>query len=126
MLGAAEVVAALVRKRNGGLLNIGAFGLALTQLVSEVLDAPNFTKLPADNATIRIAVSLLQKHSINSTDAVVLQTALDTANFFRSNGNNLVLVASDQRLLKAAQAEGLVTFDPEAQTQTDLDKLISP
>ena len=41
-------------------------------------------------------------------------------------GDDLVLVASDQRLLRAAQAEGLVTFDPETQSQADLDALLMP
>jgi predicted nucleic acid-binding protein len=126
MLGGAEVVAALVRKRNGGLLTTSAFGLALTQLVREVLDAPDFTKLPADNGTVRMAMSLLQRHSINSSDGVLLQTALNAASFRRSDGDDLVLFASDQRLLRAAQGEGLITFDPETQTQADLDKLIGP
>jgi hypothetical protein len=35
-------------------------------------------------------------------------------------------MASDQRLLKAAQAEGLATFDPETQSTTDLDALLPP
>jgi len=43
-----------------------------------------------------------------------------------SIGNQLVLVSSDQRLLKAAQAEGLFTFDPETQSQADLDALLAP
>jgi hypothetical protein len=34
--------------------------------------------------------------------------------------DDLVLVASDQRLLRAAQAEGLLTFDPERQDKADL------
>jgi hypothetical protein len=35
-------------------------------------------------------------------------------------------VASDQRLLRAAQAEGLLTFDPEVQSQVELDVLLGP
>jgi hypothetical protein len=36
------------------------------------------------------------------------------------------LVASDQRLLRAAQAEGLPTFDPETQDQAALGALTGP
>jgi hypothetical protein len=34
-------------------------------------------------------------------------------------------VASDQRLLRAAAAEGLATFNPETQSQAELDALIA-
>jgi len=37
----------------------------------------------------------------------------------------LVLVTSDQRLLRAAQAEGVLTFDPTTQTESDLDALLT-
>ena len=37
------------------------------------------------------------------------------------DGHDLVLVTSDKRLLKAALAEGLVTFNPDAQTQAELE-----
>jgi hypothetical protein len=42
----------------------------------------------------------------------------------RARGDDLVLVASDQRLLRAAQVEGLLVFKPETQTTTDLDALL--
>jgi len=32
----------------------------------------------------------------------------------------------DQRLNKAARAEGLIVFDPETDSQADLDKLLPP
>ncbi len=37
-----------------------------------------------------------------------------------------VLFTPDPRLLQVAQAEGLVTFNPETQTQADLDTLLAP
>ena len=40
--------------------------------------------------------------------------------------NSLVLVVTDRRLLRAAQAEGLLTFDPETQTQAELDAFLGP
>jgi predicted nucleic acid-binding protein len=125
MLGAAEVAAALARKRNSGQLTPAVYAAAMTQLRVEVVDVASFLKLPADNALVKAAISLLDKHPINATDAVLLHTALDLATQFQTVGNGLVLVASDQRLLKAAQAEGLTTFDPETQSQAELDTLIA-
>ncbi|HKI34937.1 MAG TPA: hypothetical protein VKA46_23980 [Gemmataceae bacterium] len=126
MLGAAEVAAALVRKRNGGVISPADFSAAMRDLRAEVLDAADFAKPPSDDVLINASVPLLEKHSINATDAVVLLAALRLAAQLRAAGRDLVLVACDRRLLRAAQAEGLLTFDPENQTQAELDALLSP
>jgi predicted nucleic acid-binding protein len=126
MLGAAEVVSVLVRRRNGGVLSSATFSQAMNNLKSEVIDAADFNTLPMDNDLITAALPLIDQHAVNANDAVVLQASLDLAAQLRSQGDDLVLVASDQRLLKAAQAEGLLTFDPEKQTTTDLDALLAP
>ncbi len=126
MLGGAEVAAALTRKRNGGSIDAAAFSAAMTELRTEVLDAADFTKPPADNLTINASLPLIDKHSINATDAVVLYVALQAAAQLRAAGDDLVLVATDRRLLRAAQAEGLPTFDPETHTEAELAPLILP
>jgi hypothetical protein len=126
MLSAAEGIASLIRKRNGGVLSATSFAAAVTHFRKDVLDAADFVKLSADNTLIMAAILLLDRHPINSADSIVLQATLDMATIERSGGNDVILVASDQRLLRAAQAEGIVTFDPETQTQTNLDALIGP
>ena len=47
--------------------------------------------------------------------------ALNVATQLRSTDDTLVLVASDQRLLKAAQNEGLLTFNPETDSEQVLE-----
>ena len=126
MLGAAEVVAALVRKRNSGHISAAVFAASMLRLRLEVLDAKDFPKLACDNPLIDASLPLLSKHAINSTDGVVLQATLSVAAQARALANDYVLVASDQRLLKAAQAEGLLTFDPETQDQAALSPLLGP
>jgi uncharacterized protein len=126
MLGLAEVGACLIRKRNSAIVTTATFGSAFAAMVADTLDAADFTKWPADNALIRAAITLLDKHPINSADGVLLQIALEANTIEQGRNNAIVLVSSDQRLVKAAQAEGLMTFDPEAQTQADVDKLIGP
>ena len=64
------------------------------------------------------------KYSINATDALVLRSSLDAAALLRDVGNGLVFVASDLRLLQAAQAEGLTTLNPETDSQKQIDLLI--
>jgi predicted nucleic acid-binding protein len=124
MLGAAEVVATLVRKRNAGKISAPSFASSMTQFELEVIQPPQFTKMSTENRLIEAALGLLSRHSINATDAIVLRASLDLAAMLRSVGDNLVLVAADRRLLRAAGGEGLVTFNPETQSQSDLDALI--
>ncbi len=125
-IGIAEVVSILVRKKNGGKLSAAAFSQAILDLGAEILSAPTVRRVAADDAMVTAAVPLIVTYSINSTDGVLLRSALDLAANLQAGGNGLVLVTSDRRLLKAAQAEGLVTFDPVTQTQADLDALLVP
>lgn len=125
MLGAAEVAAPLVRKQNGGIITPAIFAAAMVQFRNEILDAVGFAKLPSDNALIYASIPFVSKHSINSADGIVLQSALVIAAQLRAVGNDLVLVASDQRLQKAAHVEGLLVYDPETQDQLALDALLA-
>lgn len=125
-MGIAEVVSLLVRKKNAGALTAATCSQALIEVERELILSANLNRFAAEDALVTAALALIQKHSINSTDAIVLRSALDLAVPLRAAGDDLVLVASDQRLLRAAQAEGLVTFNPETQTQADLDALLAP
>jgi 3-hydroxyisobutyrate dehydrogenase-like beta-hydroxyacid dehydrogenase len=51
--------------------------------------------------------------------------ALDVATRRRAAGHDLVLMTTDPPLLRAARREGLTTFNPERQTQAELDALIA-
>jgi predicted nucleic acid-binding protein len=124
-LGVAEVVSVLVRRRNGGQLPPAAFAQGMINLKAEVIDAADFATLSLADQVVLDSLPLIDRHSINSTDAVVLQLCLEVAGRLRAGGDGLVLVTSDRRLLKAAQAEGLSTFDPETQTQPELDALLA-
>lgn len=67
-------------------------------------------------------MDLIEIHSLNSVDAIVLRSALDIGAACRAAGDELVLVTSDQRLLRAASSEELLVFNPETypeQTLTD-------
>jgi predicted nucleic acid-binding protein len=125
-VGIVEVASILVRKRNRGHMTYRAAAQALTDFGSEIVSAPIITKLEVTNLLIPRAIALVARHSVNSTDALVLLTALDLAGNLRAVGDDVVLVASDHQLLKAARAEGLTTFDPATQSQADLDALIGP
>lgn len=125
-VGAAEVVSVLVRKRNAGTLSGAEFSQAILELDSEVIQSPAKHLLTFDNAVVIDALVYILMHAINATDAIVLRVALDVAQHLRQQGDDLVLVASYQRLLRAAQAEGLITFNPETQDQAALATLVGP
>lgn len=123
-LGVAEVVSILVRKRNDKRLSASTFAQAMADFSAEIIHPANLHKVAADNTLVLAALPLIQTYSINATDAVILRSALGLATHLRTGGDDLVLVAADDRLLKAARAEGLLTFTPETQTQPDLDALL--
>ncbi len=123
-VGAGEVISILVRQRNAGNLSNASFAQAFVDFETEILRAADVRKQSVSNRLAISSFSLIVAHSINSTDALVLKSALAIARKLRRAGDDLILVASDQRLLRAAQAEGLTTFDPETQTQAALAPLL--
>jgi predicted nucleic acid-binding protein len=125
-VGAGEVISILVRQRNAGNLSNASFGQAYVNFETEILRAADVRKQSVSNRLAISSFPLIVAHSINSTDALILKSALAIARKLRRAGDDLVLVASDQRLLRAAQAEGLTTFNPETQDQAALAALVGP
>ena len=122
---AGEVTSILVRRRNRDQLNPDDYRHAMNEFRREVLDAEDFRlqSVPPDLA--HESLDLIERHSLNATDALVLRSALDLAQLLRLVGDALVLVAADARLLRAAEAEGLATLNPEDGTVADVDALLA-
>ena len=117
-IGVAEVFSICVRKRNDGRITRHHFEQAVGYLDNEVINTESdFETVAAQNVLIWKSISLIDTHSINSVDAILLCSALDIATNLRNEKNELVLIASDQRLLRAAQTEGLLCFNPETDSQ---------
>jgi predicted nucleic acid-binding protein len=108
------------------MLSASQFAQALLNLDKEIIQSLGKHVLSFDNSVTVDALALIVKHSINSTDAILLQVAMDVAQHLRAGGDDLALVSSDQRLLCAAQAEGLITLNPESQDQAALVALVGP
>jgi predicted nucleic acid-binding protein len=125
-VGAGEVVSILVRKRNAGVITDAYFGQVLVDFETEIVRSADINKLPISNRLATSSFSLIVAHSINATDAITLRSALAIAQKVRVSGDDLVLAASDLRLLRAAQAEGLKTFNPESQDHAALTALLGP
>ena len=119
--GAAEVFWICVRKRNDRRITPHEFSQAIGHLNREVIaNYSDLTTLPVHKLLVWASVNLIETYAINSTDAIVLRSALDLVISLRNVGDELVLVASDQRLLRAARAEGLLCFNPETDPQQAL------
>jgi predicted nucleic acid-binding protein len=125
-IGAGEILSILVRRRNAGTISNANFVQAVARFNTDIVRGTAITRASVTTRLVAKSLSLIVAHSINSTDALVLQSALAIARRLPRAGDDLVLVASDQRLLRAAQADGLPTFDPETQDQAVLAALIGP
>src|SRR5205807_2250957 len=82
----AEVVSVLVRKRNAGQLAPAAVAQALLDFGTEIVDSVSVRKDVAQHALVTAALLLIQAHSINGTDAIILRSALDLATALRPPG----------------------------------------
>jgi uncharacterized protein len=125
-IGLLEVASILVRKRNSGSITPANYSAAVAQFNSELMKSTAIVRVTAHDVLVLRSLPFIERHSLNATDAIVLQSAVDLAASERATGNDLILVSSDRRLIYAAQAEGLVTFDPETQTTAELNALICP
>ena len=114
----------IVKKRNRKEITPSEFNQAIQQFETEVVNSTEVVQMHANVDQKEAARQLIHNYPINSSDAYILQCALDKADQLRADNNDLILVSSDKDLIKAAQNEGLLTFDPETDTQTTLDVLI--
>src|SRR5262249_31390186 len=126
VLSLAEVVAALVRLRRRGKYTPVLFHSAMLQFRLDVLQPAHFTKLPLDNSQVEASLLLIDKHQLDGSVGVLLRVCLDHAMRLRAAGHDLVLVSSGRRLLQVARKEGLLTFNPETESQSTLHALLGP
>ena len=91
----------------------------------EVSQHPQVVKVYPTNIQIDASVEFIERYSINNTDAIILQCALDKVDELRTDGHDLVLVSSDGDFLKAARGEGLGTFNPATNKLAYLKTLIN-
>ncbi len=120
-----ETYHVFVRKRNDGIITRAEFNQVIQRFEGGFIQRADVEKVNPTQSQKIASRSLIELHSINSTDAYILQCALDEANKLRTAGDDLILVSSDRRPLTAAKKERLSTFDPENDNQIDLDFLIN-
>jgi len=121
-IGLLEIVSVLVRKRNDGRLSADLFAQAMLEINHEIIENPAFLVTAIADSLLISALPLIAQHNLNATDAIILQSSLD----FQSNldSEKLILWTSDKRLVRAANQEGLTTFDPEVDTLMTLESFL--
>jgi predicted nucleic acid-binding protein len=123
LIGALEVIFILTRKRNDGRLPVEIFQQAMSEFRAEILDNPESKIVSTTDALAFRAISYIERFNLNATDALVLRAALDVNSSLAAD-DQLSFWSSDKRLLRAAVAEGLATFDPEQDTLERLRELL--
>ncbi len=123
--GYAECAAILHRKRNGKLISAAAYTSSVTALQQEVLVSNQFKVLTIEDDRILAGLPLLVSHNLNSNDAAILATYLRFQQSLPPGSPPCLLVAADKRLLRAAEAQGLKTLNPETSDSPDLAVLLA-
>lgn len=120
-LAVGEVLSVICRRRNRGLISPDSAMDAAAWVVTDILDNPAHPKVEMTDALVTPSFPLIDRHAINSTDAVLLHAALAA----REAGDTPIVICSDARLIRAARAEGLLAFDPETQTEQELETTLA-
>ncbi len=81
-----EVVSILVRKRNVGAISEDYFTQAMSDFEAEIVSAAALTKVSITSRLVTTSFGLIVAHSINSTDALALKSALTLARRLRAGG----------------------------------------
>jgi len=117
-----ETFSILVRRLNGHVIDEATFTDSVSALQSEVLQ--RFALLGIDDPIVLKSQVAVRKHNLNATDAAIVTMLLEVG---ADPEEELlpVLIASDRRLLRAAEAEGLLTFNPEEQTPGDVTAFLA-
>jgi len=93
--------------------------------MARVLLEGSAVNLPSvDTAVILNSIPLISRHNINPSDALYLHQALNLQRRLEAEEHELLLVASDQHLLRAAENEGLMTLNPEEASIADAEALL--
>ena len=123
--GYTETYAILARKRNAGHLTSVGLSTAMSALYYEVIAAETFDLLSIDDRIVMSSLPHILAHNINSADAALLTTFLAYQASLPEGSPTCVLITADLRLIRAANAEGLQTLNPEALTPQEATAFLS-
>lgn len=108
----AEMYSGLTRRHRDGDLSTPAYANACEQFER---DWTSYLQIRLDEDVLGAARLLIQRHALRGFDGIHLASALTVQNRW---DETVVVGAADQRLLRAAAAEGLATLDVETGAAT--------
>jgi predicted nucleic acid-binding protein len=107
----AEVASAFARRVRDGSLTPAEGSRLLAAFASHC--TTQYRIVPTDNVVVDLAIDLTQRHPLRAYDAIQLATALAVNDSLIAAGlPPVIFVTADDRLLAAAQAEGLAVDNP--------------
>ena len=81
---------------------------------------PDFTLVTMTDQDILDGIILTDRHNLNSTDAALLAAYLRLVRSLPVSSSDCLLIASDKRLIRAAEAEGISSLNPETTPASDI------
>jgi predicted nucleic acid-binding protein len=122
--GYVEAYSVLLRRLNAGVISAATFAGAVLTLQADVIYNPKLRLLNVSDGVIFSSIVMMRRHNLNATDAALLTMLLEYTVAAPADGP-LVVVAADQRLLRAAAAEGLRTLNPETLLAADVPPFLA-
>jgi predicted nucleic acid-binding protein len=117
-----ETLSILNRRRNEAQIPLPVFILSLRGVISEIKRFSQY--LIVDDHLLISSAKYTIKHNINSADAIHLAVLLALQETLRQNDGELVCMAADKRLARAARPEGITVVDPELASITQARALM--
>jgi predicted nucleic acid-binding protein len=117
-----ETLSILNRRRNEAQIPLPAFILSLRGAIGEIKRF--FHYLVLDDHFLIASATYTIKHNINSADAIHLAILLTLQETLRQSDGELVCMAADKRLARAARTEGITVVDPELDSITQARALV--
>lgn len=99
--------------------------IAKNSMRAELVDDPDFGLLSVDDVAVFAGISLVERHNLNATDSAILALFLEYISPQAPIGLSCLLITADQRFLRAAQAEGLRTLNPEIISAADVPAILA-
>jgi hypothetical protein len=106
-----EICSALNRRLREQFINTDEYQRLIAQ--SRFLFASTYSVMEFSDRISDLACAMLERHALRAIDAIHLATGIVTHEQLRNREEpTLTFLSADHRLLTAATAEGLSTFDP--------------
>ena len=121
ILSLGEILSVLVRKRNSKQISDRFYSQSLAEFNKELLRDKVISIQSVYDKLIQESLKLIEQYSLNATDAIILECALGINGELRVKGDDLVLVTTDIRLSNAAKSSELKVWNPERDSQSDLE-----